>query len=143
MNYFDPSALIKRFAVEPGSPLVDRLMVTALVVTSKISYAEVYSGLTRMKRERRLGKAAYELACEQFEKEWSAYAQVPLIDNLLCLARDLIRRHPLRGFDAIHLASAVDLGRMSGEQSTFIAADNQLLDAAENEGLQILNVETG
>ncbi len=94
MNYFDPSALIKRFAVEPGPPLVDRLIETAFVATSKISYAEVYSGLTRMKRERRLGKAAYQMACKQFEMEWSAYAQVPLPDDLLSLARDLIQRHP-------------------------------------------------
>lgn len=141
MNYFDPSALIKRFAVEPGSPLVDRLVETASVATSKISYVEVYSGLTRMKRERRIGKAAYDLACRQFEKDWQAYAQVLLLDEILSLARDLIRRHPLRGFDAIHLASAVDLGRMSGERATFIAADQKLLNAAEAEGLQTLKVE--
>ena len=79
MNYFDSSALIKRFAVEPGSPLVNQLVETAPMATSKISYAEVYSGLTRMKRERRISKAAYDLACGQFEKEWKAYAQAPVL----------------------------------------------------------------
>ncbi len=143
MNYFDTSALIQRFAAEPGSSLVDRLIETAPAGTSKVSYAEVYSGLTRMKRERRLAKAAYDLACDQFEKEWEAYAQIPLSDATLSLARDLIRRHPLRGFDAIHLASAVELGRMSGERPRFIAADRRLLRAAEAEGLQILNAGRG
>ena len=141
MNYFDSSALIKRFAAEPGSALVDRLVETSPAGTSKVSYAEVYSGLTRMKRERRLGKAAYDMACRQFEMEWQAYAQILLADEILSLARDLIRRYPLRGFDAIHLASAVGLGRMLGERSRFIAANQKLLKAAEAEGLEALNVE--
>ncbi len=143
MNYFDTSALIKRFAVEPGSPLVDRLAETALVATSKVSYAEVYSGLCRRKRERALGPAAYELSCRQFEKEWPAYVQAPLTDSVLQLARDVIQRHPLRGFDAIHLASALELAEISGEPSRFIAADQKLLEAAKAEGLEFVNVENG
>jgi hypothetical protein len=47
----------------------------------------------------------------------------------------------LHRIDAIHLASALTLGRELGEPMTFIAADARLLDAAEAEKLRVLNPE--
>ena len=143
MNYLDTSALIKRFVVEKGSPLVRALVIRrGPVATAKIAYAEVYAGLTRKRREGHLSDNAYALACRQFEGDWQAYLRVDLLDEVLLLARDLIRRHPLRGFDAIHLASALSLKRALGEEITFAAADARLLQAAAGEHLRPLNVET-
>ena len=82
------------------------------------------------------------MACRQFETDWQAYLRVELEDNILLLARDLIQRRPLRGFDAIHLASALRLKIVLGEEITFAAADGRLLKAAEAENLKPLNVET-
>jgi hypothetical protein len=53
----------------------------------------------------------------------------------------LIQRHPLRGFDAVHLASALRLKTALGGEITFAAADGRLLKAAEAENLKLLNVE--
>ena len=48
MTYLDTSALIKRFVVERGSPLIQTIVTrTGPVATAKIAYAEVYAGLTR------------------------------------------------------------------------------------------------
>ncbi|MFQ5745517.1 MAG: type II toxin-antitoxin system VapC family toxin [Acidobacteriota bacterium] len=143
MNYLDTSALIKRFVAEKGSALV-RILVTGdrPIATAKIAYAEVYAGLTRKHREGHLSDRRYALTCRQFERDWQAYVRVDLRDEILVLARDLIQRHPLRGFDAIHLASALGLKRALAEDVTFAAADERLLRAAEAERLQALNVET-
>ena len=143
MNYLDTSALIKRFVAEKGSPLF-QAMVTRKgpIVTAKIAYAEVYAGLSRKHREDHLSDGQYALACRQFESDWQAYVRVDLQDEILLLARDLIQRHPPRGFDAIHLASALSLKRALGEEITFAAADERLLRAAEAERLRALNVET-
>lgn len=142
MNYLDTSALIKRFVAEKGSPLVQTLVKRkGPIATAKIAYAEVYAGLTRKLREGHLSDAQYALACRQFEADWQAYIRVELHDDTLFLARDLIRRHPLKGFDAIHLASAVSLKNALGEDITFAAADERLLRAAEAEDLKILHVE--
>ncbi len=143
MNYLDTSALIKRFVAEKGSPLI-RVLVTqeGSVATAKIAYAEVYAALTRRHREGHLSDGLYGLSCKQFESDWRAYIRVDLRDEILVLARDLIRRHPLRGFDAIHLASALSLKRALGEEITFTAADDRLLRAAKAERLRALNVET-
>lgn len=143
MNYLDTSALIKRFIAEKGSVLVRTLVTrTGPVATAKIAYAEVYAGLTRKRRDGHLSDRLYAQVCRQFERDWQAYIRVDLRDEILALARDLIQRHPLRGFDAIHLASALSLKGALGEDLVFAAADGRLLRAAEAERLRPLNVET-
>ncbi len=142
MNYLDTSALIKRFVQEPGSDVVAELLESGdPVATAKIAFAEVYSGLTRRFRERDLSGRAYALICGQFERDWPGYLRVDLHDEILTSARDLIRRHSLRAFDAIHLASALSLQKALGEEVTFTASDERLMRAAEAERLKTLNVE--
>jgi len=141
--YLDTSALIKRFVNEKGSPLVTSLVQKREpVATAKIAYAEIFAGLARKLREGHIPSALHELACRQFERDWQAYVRVELQDDVLFLARDLVRRHPLRGFDAVHLASALTLKNALGEEVTFAAADGRLLRAAAAENLEPLNVET-
>ena len=143
MNYLDTSALIKRFVEERGSSLIQTLVTrNEPVATAKIAYAEVYAGLTRRRWEGDLSSGQYVLACRQFEYDWRAYVQVDLRDEILVLARDLIQRHRLKGFDAIHLASALSLKSALGQDIRFVAADTRLLRSAEAERLQTLNVET-
>jgi predicted nucleic acid-binding protein len=143
MIYLDTSALIKRFVTEAGSDRVNDLMESAApVVIAKIAFAEVHAGLKRKHREGFLRDRDYSMSIRQFEDDWECYVRVDLRDETLRLARDLIRRHPLRGFDAIHLASALSVKRAVGEDLAFGAADIRLLRAAESEALTSINVET-
>lgn len=66
-----------------------------------------------------------------------------LENEIFILARDLIQRHPLRGFDAVHLALALSLKKAHSEEISFAAADERLLVAAGSEQLQAVNVEAG
>jgi hypothetical protein len=86
-------------------------------------------------------KLQYALACRQFDRDWHAYIRVELGDDLLLLACDLIQRHPLGRFDAVHLASALTLKTALDEDVAFAAADVRLLKAAKAENLEPLNVE--
>lgn len=143
MNYLDTSALIKRFVAENGSALVHAIVTgRESVATAKIAYAEVHAALARRRRNGDLPSGDYGRAYQQFEREWQAYVRVDLWDAVLLLVRDLVRRYPLRGFDAIHLASAIRLQRELGEEIRFVAADARLLQAARAERLRTLNVET-
>ncbi len=142
MNYFDTSALIKRFVNERGSDLVAAIVARqGPIATAKIAYAEVHAGLARKRREGGLSAKQYGRTRETFEEDWEAYVRVDLHDDILVLARDLIQRHPLRGFDAIHLASALSLRTALGEAIRFVAADARLLQAAEVERCPVLDVE--
>ena len=141
MNYFDTSALVKRFVEEAGSASVDALVSAGPVGTATVAFAEVHAGLARKQRDGDLTHSEYETACRQFEAEWAAYLRIELREDVLKLARDVIRRHPLRGFDAIHLASALTLKRALAEDVTFVASDERLLEAARAERLAGANPE--
>jgi hypothetical protein len=64
-------------------------------------------------------------------------------DEIVELATDLTQRHPLRGYDAVHLATALILNRALVENAlpplTFVAADDVLCEAAEKEKLTVGN----
>jgi uncharacterized protein len=142
MICLDTSALITRFVAEAGSEAVNGLVMKAPpVVTAKIAFAEVHAALKRKHRESFLSGRDYALSVRQFEADWESYIRVDLRDEILRLARDLIRQHPLRGFDAIHLSSALSVKRAVGEDLAFGAADLRLLRAAKSEGLTWINVE--
>jgi predicted nucleic acid-binding protein len=70
-----------------------------------------------------------------------AMVKVELGSEILSAARGLIDRHALRGFDAIHLASALGLQAAANASVTFVAADHRLLRAAAQERLAIVNPE--
>ncbi len=143
MNYLDSSALIKRFAAEKGSERVHRIIEReGPIATAKIAYAEVHAGLARKKREGALSKGQHAFICRQVELDWHAYVRMDLTDEVLSLARELVQRHPLRGFDAIHLSSALILKASLDEQVVFASADERQLRAAAKEQLSTLNIET-
>lgn len=112
------------------------------VATATITYAELYAGLTRKYREGHVSSDRYALSCRQVDEDWSSYLLVELQQEVIQLARDLIKRHPLRGFDAIHLASALRLKTELDEELSFIAADEKLLGAASAERFRTIHATT-
>lgn len=142
MNYFDTSALLKRYVDEAGSLTVRTMLGdTEPGAVSKIAYAEVYGALIRRYRARAFSRSAYSRFCREFEREWAGYLRIDLSDDVLSLARGVIQKHALRGFEGIHLSSALFLKRSLAEETLFVAADEQLLKAARSERLRTLNPE--
>ena len=144
MIYLDTSALVKRFVAETGSGTVQGLILRQRpVACATIAYAETYAGLKRRHREGALSAGQYRLACRRFERDWLEILKVELRAEVLTAARALSQRHTLRGFDAIHLASALTLQAAAHEPVTFVAADERLVQAAGRERLATLNPESG
>ena len=142
MIYADSSVIVKRYYEEPGSQQVrERWGQTDRVFTSKVSYAEVHAALARKRRERGISPVGFRSATEAFESEWSSYDHVLVDASTLTDVRRLVRRHPLRGFDAIHLAAAVWLKREVGSQVEFWVSDERLEAAARKERLAVINPE--
>lgn len=69
------------------------------------------------------------------------YAIIALNATIAHRAADLLIRHPLRAYDAIQLASALDRAMQSATNQkispVFISADQRLLEAAAAEGLTV------
>lgn len=110
--YLDTSALVKLYVQEIGSKSVRSLVnASSVVATSKVAYVEARAALARARREGMLDENNYHLVVGALKKDWASYLTVEVSEVLIALAGDLAEQYRLRGFDAIHLASAVTVRR--------------------------------
>ena len=134
--YIDTSSIVKLVIEEEGSVETRALVSTAeLVWSSLIAYPEARAALSRAHRSGRLMASPYELAVKEFEAIWRGMAIVYIEARLARHAGDLADRHGLRGFDAVHLSSALAVRRDTGDPVSFSTWDDALMTAAVAEGL--------
>jgi hypothetical protein len=139
--YLDTSAVVKRYVLEPGSMWVRKLIANHdLLLTSQITIAEVSSALAIMARTMRLTRRQREDALAEFLEDIKSGAyqttsvSLPIIER----AAFLVQQHPLKAYDAIHVATALHLRDMLTIRKSpfvFVCADAQALRAAAAEGL--------
>lgn len=139
--FADTSALIKLYVDEIGSlEMADRTR-SMRIAASVLAYAEVYAAFARRLREDLITATEHDHLAETFEKDWKRWIVVPLRPSIGSVPR-LVRLYPLRGADAVHLASALSMAR-EGLDVTLAVADRRLVDAAIQEGLGTFNPEAG
>ena len=140
--YFDTSSWVKKYIQEPGTGRLLRMLKRCkILATSKIAYAEVYSALSRRRREGTLTRKEFSRMVATFEKDWRAMTIVELSDDVLSLVPSLAVDLPLRGFDAIHLSSALWLHGRLPSFDTFVCSDQALLRSAAKVGLRCIDPE--
>lgn len=142
MIYADSSVIVKRYYQEPGTARVrEGWAGVDRIFTSRVAYAEVHAALARKYRDGGIPSPLFRTLATTFEAEWPAYDHI-LIDNVtLSDVRRLVRRYPLRGYDAIHLAAALWLRREIGGPIEFWVSDDRLEAAARHEALTVVNPE--
>jgi len=140
MNYFDSSALVKRYVDERGTDSVKSILSTGgEIATSKLTYPEILSALMRKHRAGEISKKLLQDIVARFQRDWYHILVLEFHNDLLQKVKFLLERHPLKAADAIHLSSALWLKLSSKVDVTFIASDLNLLKAAQTEKLQIIN----
>ena len=116
---------------EEGSELVSELWATPHPgISSILAYPEGRAALAAARRGARLAAAAHTRALEDFA---SLHGELSLIGIDVQLAREageLAERFALRGYDAVHLASALS----AGEAITLVSWDEDLRRAAAQNG---------
>lgn len=134
--YLDTSALVKLYVRERGSAEVHRRVAEAEVIaTSVVAYAEARAAFARLRRERPASGKRHRARVEQLDRDWEKYARVELGPAVVHSAGELAEEHGLRGFDAIHLASALWLEAVRAGDLAFAAFDRRLVAAATAAGL--------
>lgn len=134
--YCDTSALIKRYVEEEGTGLVDDLWEKSKgIATSVVAFAESLSAFSRRHREGLLSGREYHTVVEKFKTDYGFFILVPIDDALNHKIETIIKKHPLRGFDAIHLASALRFTKLENNGLKFACFDRNLNEAARKEGL--------
>lgn len=140
--YLDTSALMKRYFQEPYSGDVADLWKRASeIVISSVGYAETLAAFFRKKREAALDDARVAQILEAFKADWNSFIRVAVCDDLNGIVDNLASRYPLRGFDAIHLASALTVKKRLNQAFLFCCFDDRLSDAARKEGLETFATE--
>ena len=134
--YLDTSALVKLYVRERGTAAVRRQADDAeAVATSMVAYAEARAAFARLLRERPASRKRHRQRVAQFDRDWDRYAVVELTPAVAHNSGEIAERHGLRGFDAIHLASALWLKSAYSGDLAFMAFDRRLVPAAAAAGL--------
>ncbi|MBM4065149.1 MAG: type II toxin-antitoxin system VapC family toxin [Planctomycetes bacterium] len=137
--YLDTSDLVKLYVEEIGSEKIKGIILDATVVsTSKVAYAEARSAFARKQKEGGFSIARLRKMVEDFNRDWESYFLIEITDGLIKIAGDIAEKHLLRGFDSIHLASAVILKCKIKSEVYFSSNDAKLNQAARKEGIVVL-----
>ncbi|HBG92098.1 MAG: hypothetical protein A3J81_00250 [Nitrospirae bacterium RIFOXYB2_FULL_43_5] len=137
--YLDTSSLVKLYVEEAGSAIVrDVTQKASVIATSKIAYAEARAAFARKQRDDGFSITALRKIVEDLNRDWESYFIIEVTDGIIRAAGDIAEKYLLRGFDSIHLASAVNLkGKIMGEVF-FSSTDSKLNRAAGKEGIKVL-----
>lgn len=138
--YLDTSALVKKYFQEKNSTEVIAAWKSSWgIATSAVAYAEVLAAVYRKALEVRVRKERVKGVISVFQEDWSSFIIVEVDNRLNETIHKVIARYALRGFDAIHLASALAIGSVVTDRFLFGCYDETLNHAARAEGLQTLS----
>ncbi len=136
--YLDTSALVKLYVDEPLSQDLSAVVGEAeAVATSLLAYVEAMAAFARAGRELRLSHQGYRYVVDAFEEDWPSYITVEVTAQLVKTAGHLSASRALRGYNALHLASALSLHDRVPASMMFVAFDRALNIAAKREALRI------
>lgn len=136
--YYDTSALIKRYVEEDGTEAVDSLWSASPDrATSVVAFAEAVAAFSRKFREGVLTEKEYTDTLRLFRADFDTLILMSVSTALNPVIERLVQRYPLRGFDVIHLSSAIALSNSSGWPVQFACFDHALNEAALSEHLTV------
>lgn len=146
--FWDASALSKRFAIEPGSQVVDSLLDASQAsthFTTLASCAETFSVLVRKLNSGTLSNRSFSISVSGLYDQVLDNADFTLLsidDHSIRGSLKLIRKHNLNATDAAILEVAIRVFRddTSGRW-ILVASDKRLLRAAQAEDLAVLDPE--
>ncbi len=134
--FFDTSALVKAYIREPGSGEVLRALRRADPIVSRITHAELTCTIARTCRDGGISEDERDEAWDRMEDDFSTFEILEVRQAVLQRVRELAARHPLRGYDAVQLATAL-VTRQARTAIVFWSTDWALLTAARAEGLRV------
>jgi hypothetical protein len=136
IGYLDTSALVKLLLRDEDDRETARTLIAAMDAsfTSRIAYPEARAALAAARRAGRLAPRAYPSALRDLDRAVGSFRIVELHPALARAAGDIAERFALRALDAVHLASALALGR---SDTVVVTWDRTLASAAAAAGLGI------
>jgi len=145
--FLEATAFVKLFVREAGTDALIQRMEALEDNCKLISAAtplEIYAAIRRRERAGEVTAQDATAALEILRLEAARMVQQPLNPAVLEMARQLIDRTTLGWPSALQLAAALTARDMfPGTVITFVSASKPLLEAAQSEGLEVLNPVNG
>jgi predicted nucleic acid-binding protein len=153
MNFFlfDERVLLKRYALEPGTELIDHLFrqVSADRLACLMwSVAEVLAALVRRRRSGRLSAVLFQGALLHLRTELLSatdFVKWPADNALVMAALPLVERYHLGAGDSVLLRVALNAAqtrRAAGHALVLMTTKPSLGRAARREGIETFDPET-
>jgi len=140
LYFLDTSAVVKRYVRETGTAWVQALAAPAAghsLFVVRVTLAEMVAAVTRQERGGHISAQDAATALADFKYDFAhQYFIVEVSAALVNRAAALARTHALRGYDAVHLAAAVEV-HSQAPFLTLLSADAELNAAAAAEGLLV------
>lgn len=135
--YFDSSALVKLYADEEHCEAVRS--VSELPVAISFARVEVVAAFFGKVRSGELTRMVARVLSDAFLADWDdgRMLGIAVTAPIEAEAVELAGKHLLRGFDALHLASANAVRRVIPECTQFVCFDERLSMAAQGEGFTL------
>jgi uncharacterized protein len=135
--YLDTSALVKRYFKEAYTDdVIDKWREAEEIVTSSVAYAEAMAAFFRKKREADIDAGVMRRLIEDLREDWYSFIRIRVDDELNSTIERMTARYSLRGFDAIHLSSALVVHEKFKAELLFMCFDVQLAEAAADAGIR-------
>src|SRR5262245_65357682 len=99
-----------------------------MTATSIVSRAEIAAAFAKAVRAGLVKNLVARNAQRTFAGDWPDVVRVPVTESLVERAEGLAWEHGLRGYDAIHLASALTWQGSVGEQIVLATSDSRWRD---------------
>ncbi|MBP8294232.1 MAG: type II toxin-antitoxin system VapC family toxin [Caldilineaceae bacterium] len=143
--YLDTSALSKLYVRETGSRWMKDLSDPAQgneFYTVRIAGPELVAAIMRKLRTGELTRPIARHLLASLRRDWKRRYQIVGVTVAVTeRAMTLAEKHPLRGYDAVHVAAALELmafqHTLPSARITFVSADSNQVSVAAAEGMNI------
>lgn len=138
ITYFETSAIVKLVVVEEETDRAAAIWdASDLALTSRLAYTEARAALAAARRARRISVAGLEGAKRALEERFEELDVIEVAPEIARSGGDLAEQHGLRGYDAIHLASAL---AVEADHLVLITWDRDLARAGRTVGFDLAGI---
>ena len=136
--YLDTSALVKRYIQEAGTDEVIGLLESAgSVGSASLTKLEMAAAFEKTVRRGWVKRKIAMQAWQDFLDHWSSFTRLNTSSGTIERASSLAWKYSLRGYDAMHLASALLWQETLDTQITMATFDRDLCQASKKTGLAV------
>jgi predicted nucleic acid-binding protein len=139
VRYWDTSALVPTVLEQPESERMRALGdADPAIATWWGTTVECVSALSRNVREGKLVPDQFAGSLAELRKLSASWTTLWPSDEIREQAIRLVRVHPLRAADAIHMAAALVASEYQPSLVEFVTLDRRQADAADKEGFRVV-----